>query len=132
MDLREELKRLNAETLARFVALVDATRAAPSTYARRVEEITLLLNNMHHLLNSIRPSQARSTLEHVLSEQVREKRAALAKLRADAAAAEATMGNPPNDALRATVRRAIDGATREETEEKEEEEEREKAMDVDG
>ena len=84
---------------------------------------------MHHLLNSMRPSQARSTLEHVLSEQVREKRAALAKLRADAAAAEATMGNPPNDALRATVRRAIDGATREE---KEEEEEREKAMDVDG
>jgi hypothetical protein len=53
-------------------------------------------------------------------------------VRADAAAAEATMGNPPNDALRATVRRAIDGATREETEEKEEEEEREKAMDVDG
>jgi mediator of RNA polymerase II transcription subunit 7 len=62
VDLRSELKSLNGEVLERFIALIDDVRENPSAYERRVEEITLLFNNMHHLLNAIRPSQAYATL----------------------------------------------------------------------
>jgi len=81
VDLREELISLNKELLERFIALTHDVIATPSSYERRVEEITLLLNNMHHLLNAIRPSQAYATLEHVLSEQLRQKKERLAALR---------------------------------------------------
>ena len=73
-DIREELKRLNKELLTRFTALVANMVQAPSQYERRVEEISLLVNNIHHLLNAVRPSQARSTLEHALTEQAKQKR----------------------------------------------------------
>ena len=62
VDLRSELRSLNGEVLERFIALIDDVRENPSAYERRVEEITLLFNNMHHLLNAIRPSQAYATL----------------------------------------------------------------------
>ena len=80
-DIREELKRLNKELLIRFTALVANMVQAPSQYERRVEEISLLVNNIHHLLNAVRPSQARSTLEHALTEQAKQKRERLDDLR---------------------------------------------------
>lgn len=105
-DLREELKRLNGEVLRRFTALVENLVEAPSLYERRVEEITLLFNNMHHLLNAIRPCQARATLEHVLQEQARQKRELVAQLRERTAAASAALGGAPADLAR-TVEQAV-------------------------
>ena len=108
-DLREELKRLNGEVLRRFTSLIENLVEAPSQYERRVEEVTLLFNNLHHLLNAIRPSQARATLEHVLREQVRQKREKLTELRERAAAAEAAMTKTPTD-LAQTVEAAVEAA----------------------
>ena len=94
-DIREELKRLNKELLTRFTALVANMVQAPSQYERRVEEISLLVNNIHHLLNAVRPSQARSTLEHALTEQAKQKRERLDDLREWTKKATEAMGNAP-------------------------------------
>ena len=80
----------------------------PSAYERRVEEITLLCNNAHHLLNAIRPSQARATLEHALSEQAKQKRERLEEVRAATERAERAMENVP-----AILKQAVEAATAE-------------------
>jgi hypothetical protein len=38
---------------------VDVLADRPSQYARKVEDIGLILKNMHHLLNLLRPHQVR-------------------------------------------------------------------------
>ena len=106
VDLRLELKSLNKEVLERFIALTDDVIENPSAYERRVEEITLLFNNMHHLLNAIRPSQAYATLEHVLTEQVKQKRERLQAVRDAGAAAESALGKTP-----AELAKAVEEAT---------------------
>ena len=107
-DLRAELARLNKEVLDRFIALTEDMIETPSAYERRVEEITLLCNNAHHLLNAIRPSQARATLEHALSEQAKQKRERLEDVRAATARAERAMENVP-----AILEQAVEAATAE-------------------
>ena len=104
--MRSELKSLNGEVLERFIALIDDVRENPSAYERRVEEITLLFNNMHHLLNAIRPSQAYATLEHVLTEQAKQKRERLQAVRDAGAAAESALGKTP-----AELAKAVEEAT---------------------
>ena len=107
-DLRAELARLNKEVLDRFIALTEDMIETPSAYERRVEEITLLCNNAHHLLNAIRLSQARATLEHALSEQAKQKRERLEDVRAATARAERAMENVP-----AILEQAVEAATAE-------------------
>ena len=107
-DLRAELARLNKEVLDRFIALTEDMIETPSAYERRVEEITLLCNNVHHLLNAIRPSQARATLEHALSEQAKQKRERLEEVRAATERAERAMENVP-----AHLKQAVEAATAE-------------------
>ena len=107
-DLRAELARLNKEVLDRFIALTEDMIETPSAYERRVEEITLLCNNAHHLLNAIRPSQARATLEHALSEQAKQKRERLEEVRAATERAERAMENVP-----AILKQAVEAATAE-------------------
>ena len=46
----------------------------------RIEEIALLYNNLHHLLNTIRPLQARETIAFILKQQIEEKKQALKEL----------------------------------------------------
>ncbi|XP_040372500.1 mediator of RNA polymerase II transcription subunit 7b-like [Rosa chinensis] len=41
---------------------------------RRVEEIFLIFKNLHHLLNSLRPHQARVTLIHILELQIKRRK----------------------------------------------------------
>eukprot|EP00951_Prasinocladus_malaysianus_P037764 scaffold408171_cov34-Prasinocladus_malaysianus.AAC.1 len=43
--------------------------------------IGLLMWNMHHLLNVMRPHQARATLEYMLAEQISERRYSIQSLR---------------------------------------------------
>ena len=82
---------------------------APSQYQRRVEEISLLMNNIHHLLNAVRPCQARSTLEHALTEEAKQKRERLNDLREWTKKAEEAMGGAPAG-LKEAVEEAVAAA----------------------
>ena len=77
---KTEIQNLNKQTLERFAALANDFQNAPSRTNERIEEIALLYNNLHHLLNTIRPLQARETVAFVLKEQIEEKRKALSEL----------------------------------------------------
>ena len=77
---KTEIQNLNKQTLERFAALANDLQNAPSRTNERIEEIALLYNNLHHLLNTIRPLQARETVAFVLKEQIEEKRKALREL----------------------------------------------------
>ena len=100
---------MNRDILERFIALVGDLVATPSACDRRVEELSLLFNNVHHLLNAIRPSQARAALEHVLEEQAKQKRTQLENLRRDRERAENAVDAPPRelaDAVNEALREA--------------------------
>ena len=109
LQTREELKRLNKDLLTRFTVLAANMAQAPSQYQRRVEEISLLMNNIHHLLNAVRPCQARSTLEHALTEQAKQKRERLNDLREWTKKAEEAMGGAPAG-LKEAVEEAVAAA----------------------
>ncbi|BBN70513.1 Mediator complex, subunit Med7 [Prunus dulcis] len=67
-----ELRSLNRELQLHILELADILVERPSQYARRVEDISLIFKNLHHLLNSLRPSSkiARATLIHILELQI--------------------------------------------------------------
>jgi mediator of RNA polymerase II transcription subunit 7 len=56
-DFKKELTSLNRDLQLHILELTDVLIERPSQYARRVEDISLILRNMHHLLNSMRPHQ---------------------------------------------------------------------------
>lgn len=56
-DYKKELRALNRELILQFLELTDALIERPSQSARCVEDMTLILRNIHHLLNSLRPHQ---------------------------------------------------------------------------
>lgn len=62
-DYKKELRSLNRELQLHILELADILVERPSQYARRVEEISLIFKNLHHLLNSLRPHQV-DTLKH--------------------------------------------------------------------
>ncbi|KAL3639089.1 Mediator of RNA polymerase II transcription subunit 7a [Castilleja foliolosa] len=57
IDFKKELRSLNRELQLHLLELADVLVERPSQYARRVEEISLIFKNLHHLLNSLRPHQ---------------------------------------------------------------------------
>lgn len=81
LDVKAELRALCRELLAEVVELADVLVQRPAQYARRVEEIGLLFKNIHHLLNSLRPHQARATLIHILEMQLETRKKALVELK---------------------------------------------------
>lgn len=56
-DYKKELKGLNRDLQLHLLELADVLVERPSQYARRVEDISLIFKNLHHLLNSLRPHQ---------------------------------------------------------------------------
>lgn len=56
-DFKNELRSLNRELQLHILELADVLVERPSQYARRVEDISLIFKNLHHLLNSLRPHQ---------------------------------------------------------------------------
>ncbi|XP_072996066.1 mediator of RNA polymerase II transcription subunit 7a-like isoform X2 [Typha latifolia] len=76
-DFKKELKSLNRELQLHILELADILVERPSQYARRVEDISLIFKNMHHLLNSMRPHQARATLIHILESQIQRRKQAV-------------------------------------------------------
>ncbi|KAI3826364.1 hypothetical protein L1987_00411 [Smallanthus sonchifolius] len=77
VDFKKELRSLNREMQLHILELADVLIERPSQYARRVEDISLLFKNLHHLLNSLRPHQARSTLIHILELQIQRRKQAV-------------------------------------------------------
>jgi hypothetical protein len=57
VDFKKELRSLNRELQLHILELADVLVERPSQYARRVEDISLIFKNLHHLLNSLRPHQ---------------------------------------------------------------------------
>lgn len=57
IDFKKELRSLNGELQLHVLELADILIERPSQYARRVEEISTVFKNLHHLLNSLRPHQ---------------------------------------------------------------------------
>ncbi|TQD85705.1 hypothetical protein C1H46_028757 [Malus baccata] len=74
---KKELRSLNRELQLHILELADILVERPSQYARRVEEISLIFKNLHHLLNSLRPHQARATLIHILELQIQRRKQAV-------------------------------------------------------
>ncbi|XP_057858328.1 mediator of RNA polymerase II transcription subunit 7a isoform X1 [Cryptomeria japonica] len=81
IDFKKELKVLNRELLLQVLELADVLVERPSQYARRVEDIGLIFKNMYHLLNSLRPHQARATLIHILQLQIQRRKQAIEDIR---------------------------------------------------
>ncbi|KAK9196576.1 hypothetical protein WN943_004705 [Citrus x changshan-huyou] len=77
IDFKKELRSLNRELQLHILELSDVLVERPSQYARRVEDISLIFKNLHHLLNSLRPHQARATLIHILELQIQRRKQAV-------------------------------------------------------
>ncbi|KAI5010519.1 mediator of RNA polymerase II transcription subunit 7a-like [Hordeum vulgare subsp. vulgare] len=77
IDFKKELRTLNRELQLHILELADILVERPSQYARRVEDISLIFKNLHHLLNSLRPHQARATLIHLLESQIQRRKQAI-------------------------------------------------------
>ncbi|CAN6460332.1 unnamed protein product [Victoria cruziana] len=77
IDYKKELRKLNRELQLHILELADVLIERPSQYARRVEEISVIFKNLHHLLNSLRPHQARATLIHILEKQIQQRKKAV-------------------------------------------------------
>ncbi|KAL1350218.1 hypothetical protein AAHE18_06G008300 [Arachis hypogaea] len=65
VDFKKELRSLNGELQLHILELADILIERPSQYARRVEEISTVFKNLHHLLNSLRPHQIERRKEAV-------------------------------------------------------------------
>ncbi|CAB4003178.1 Mediator of RNA polymerase II transcription subunit 7 [Paramuricea clavata] len=68
---QKELKKLNHSVLINFLELLDILINEPTSPKRekKLGEITVLFINMHHLINELRPHQARETLRVMMERQ---------------------------------------------------------------
>ena len=68
---QKELKKLNHSLLINFLELLDILINEPTSSKRekKLGEITVLFINMHHLINELRPHQARETLRVMMERQ---------------------------------------------------------------
>ena len=74
-DHKRELKKMNHSILFNFVDLVDVLAKCPDTMKReeKCQDIHVLFIQMHHLINELRPHQARETIRVTLEVQKRER-----------------------------------------------------------
>ncbi|XP_074598406.1 mediator of RNA polymerase II transcription subunit 7-like [Brevipalpus obovatus] len=74
-DHKRELKKMNASILVNFLDLLDVIIKCPDTGKReeKCSDIAMLFLQMHHLINELRPHQARETLRVTLNNQRRQR-----------------------------------------------------------
>ncbi|GMM34999.1 mediator complex subunit [Saccharomycopsis crataegensis] len=65
-----ELKKLFKSLLLNFLELIGIVSKNPTLYPEKLEQIRIVLINIHHLLNEYRPHQARESLILMLQNQV--------------------------------------------------------------
>lgn len=88
VDFKAELSRLSCESVFLYLELLRALVENPTQYARALTALYQVLHNMQHLVNMMRPFQARATLEYALKLKVQEQKDALTKLRSGIEAAD--------------------------------------------
>eukprot|EP00741_Cyanophora_paradoxa_P020088 tig00021234_g19389.t1 len=81
IDKRAELKKLNRSLLVNMLQLLDVLITSPSQFRTKIQDIELLFVNMHHLVNSFRPHQAREMLIASMRDQIERKRALVEEFR---------------------------------------------------
>ncbi|CAI7796664.1 unnamed protein product [Closterium sp. NIES-53] len=86
INTRAELKALGRELGLLVLELADVLVERPSQAGRCVEDISLLFTNLHFLLNSLRPHQARATLTHMLTTQLEMRKQSLQGIKEQRAA----------------------------------------------
>ena len=110
-DIKAQLLVLHRELAVNFLELLQVLIEKPSAYARQVENVGLVLRNMMHLANQLRPVQARAAVLKSLQDSIEEKKRALEELKRagegtdggaqrairllEEAGAGATTGTPP-------------------------------------
>ncbi|KAF3501117.1 hypothetical protein F2Q69_00045759 [Brassica cretica] len=77
VDYKKELRSLNRELQLHILELADVLVERPSQYAKRIGDISSVFKNLHHLLNSLRPHQARATLIHIMELQIQQRKQAV-------------------------------------------------------
>lgn len=84
-DHKKELKKINASILVNFLDLVDVLVKCPDTDKRveKCNDLATLFINFHHLINELRPHQARETLRVWLNAQRRTREEIAKKLNAE-------------------------------------------------
>lgn len=81
-DHKKELKKINASILVNFLDLIDVLVKCPDTDKRieKCNDLATLFINFHHLINELRPHQARETLRVWLNTQRRTREDIIKKL----------------------------------------------------
>ena len=81
-DHKKELKKMNASILINFLDLIDVLVKCPDTSKReeKCSDIAMLFVQMHHLINELRPHQARETIRVTLQCQKRQRIEIIKKL----------------------------------------------------
>jgi len=76
------LKKINASILVNFLDLLDVLIKCPDTSKReeKCADIAMLFIQMHHLINELRPHQARETIRVTLHNQKRQKLEMISRL----------------------------------------------------
>jgi DNA repair exonuclease SbcCD ATPase subunit len=79
-DTVSVLKKLNMSLLFEFLDLLKVLTAEPSRWEEKVESLKKSLFEMHHILNSFRPHEARESVIALLQRQVERRKATLAEV----------------------------------------------------
>lgn len=88
IGFKAELRRLSSELLFMLMELLHTLVARPAAYPQHLTTVNMLLSNMLHLINAMRPHQARATLEASLRLQVEALRSSIARVNTQVAAAD--------------------------------------------
>ena len=81
-DYKKELKKMNHSILVNFLDLIDILVKCPDTSKReeKFNDINMLFIQMHHLINELRPHQARETIRVTMQCQKRQRLATVIRL----------------------------------------------------
>ena len=83
-DHKKELKKMNHSILVNFLDLIDILVKCPDTARRddKIADVQMLFVQMHHLINELRPHQARETIRSLLHNQKRSRLETTIKMKA--------------------------------------------------
>lgn len=81
VDYRSQLRSLVPELIPLFLELLRTLMETPESYAQPLMRVSQAMQAVQHLINMIRPPQARATLEYVLELEVKDKEEALTKIK---------------------------------------------------
>ncbi|KAI7881357.1 MED7-domain-containing protein [Lichtheimia hyalospora FSU 10163] len=80
-QVHEKLKKLNRSLMTQYLQLLQTLVENPQEYGQKIENISTIFINMHHILNEYRPHQARETLRLLMENQISKKKEMAAELR---------------------------------------------------